>query len=80
MTTFETDRDKAKGTDIIYTRRAVTMHPYGVKWKDAEREAGNMTPTNVDLAKPENWERVYEKKNVAILALKHKVGAATDKP
>ena len=56
------------------------MHPYGVKWKDAEREAGNMTPTNVDLAKPENWERVYEKKNVAILALKHKVGAATDKP
>lgn len=79
LTTFETDRDKSRGTDIIYTRRAVTMHPYGVKWKDADREEGNMTPTNADLEKAKNWERVYEEKNVAILALKHKVGVEDEK-
>lgn len=80
LTTFETDRDKAKGTDIIYTRRAVTMHPYGVKWKDADREAGNITPTNADLAKAENWQLVYEPKNVAIIAIKHRIEPVAEIP
>ncbi|MCT1186494.1 coat protein [Lactococcus lactis] len=74
LTTFETDREAATGTDKIYTRRAITMHPYGVKWTDAERDPGNITPTNADLEKAANWKLVYEPKNVAILALKHKIG------
>ena len=74
LTLFETARDAGKGNDYIYTRSAITMHPYGVRWKDQVREPGNITPTNKDLADPRNWELVYEPKNVAILAVQHRVG------
>ena len=50
------------------------MHPYGVKWTGAEVDAGNITPSNADLAKFKNWKRVYEPKNIGIIALKHKIG------
>lgn len=73
LTTFEKARDAAKGNDSIFTRRAITMHPYGVKFTNAERDSNEITPTNIDLAKGENWQRVYEQKNVGILALKHKI-------
>lgn len=72
LTTFETDREAAKGNDVIYTRRAFTMHPYGVKWTDAERETGNITPTNTDLQNGDNYEKVYEDKQIGIVALKCK--------
>ena len=74
MTTFETSREAAKGNDMIYTRRALVMHPYGVKWTGAEVTEGNITPSNTDLAKFKNWQRVYEPKNIGIIALKHKIG------
>jgi hypothetical protein len=80
LTTFETDRDKAKGTDIIYTRRAITMHPYGIKWTDDDRESGNITPTNADLQKASNWKRVYEEKNIAIIAIKHRIEPLPETP
>lgn len=73
LTTFETSREAAKGNDMIYTRRALVMHPYGVKWTGAEVDAGNITPSNADLAKFKNWKRVYEPKNIGIIALKHKI-------
>ena len=69
LTTFETDRDSAKGNDRIFTRWALTMHPYGVKWNDSTREDGNITPTNVDLANPANWTKVYEDKQIGIVSL-----------
>ena len=72
LTTFETDRDSAKGNDLVFTRRAFTMHPYGVKWTNVEREEGNITPTNEDLAHAANWKKVYEDKNIGIVALNSK--------
>lgn len=69
LTTFETDRDAAKGNDQVFTRRAITMHPYGIKWTDDSREEGNITPTNADLANPANWKKVYEDKALGIVAL-----------
>ena len=71
LTTFESDREAAKGNDALYTRRAVTMHPYGVRWTDAAREEDNITPTNADIATAGNWKLVYEPKNVAITAMQH---------
>ena len=78
MTTFEADRDKARGNDMVYTRRAITMHPHGIAFKNNERAKDGegvqyVTPSNGDLASVANWELVYEPKNVALLALKHKV-------
>lgn len=72
LTTFETDRDAAKGNDLVFTRRAFTMHPYGVAWKNEVREEGNITPTNEDLAHAANWKKVYEDKNIGIVALNSK--------
>ncbi len=72
LTTFEKARDAAKGNDNIFTRRAFTMHPYGVKWLNATVSA--KTPTNSDLATATNWKPVYESKNIGIVALQHTLG------
>lgn len=71
LTTFERDRDAAKGNDRVFTRRAFTMHPYGVKFKNTDREAGEITPTNTDLSKAGNWEKVYEDKQIGIIGIQH---------
>lgn len=71
LTTYETDREKLKGNDLIITRRAMTMHPYGVKWTDAHSDG--VTPSNSELEDPRNWQKVYDDKNIALLALKHKI-------
>lgn len=71
LTTFETERDAAAGVDKVFTRRAFVFHPYGVKWK-ANSIAG-ATPSNTELATAANWEKVYEDKNIGIVAIRHKL-------
>ncbi|MGH1757304.1 major capsid protein [Enterococcus hirae] len=71
LTTFETARVANKGNDEVYTRRAFTMHPYGVKFTNTDRDSGEITPTNKDLAKPNNWEKVYEDKQIGIIGIQH---------
>lgn len=71
LTTFETERDAAAGVDKVFTRRAFVYHPYGVKWKDAT--VAGETPSNEELATAGNWEKVYEDKNIGIVAIRHKV-------
>ena len=70
LTSTETDRDSLAGEDILINRRALVLHPFGIKW------VGNptgVTPTNAELATGTNWVRVYEDKNIGIVALKHKI-------
>lgn len=71
LTTFETDREKLKGNDLVITRRAMVMHPYGLKYTDTACEG--VTPTNTELGTASNWAKVYDDKNIGILALKHKL-------
>ncbi len=71
LTTFETARVANRGNDELYTRRAFTMHPYGVKFTNSDRDAGEITPTNDDLSKAANWEKVYEDKQIGIVGIKH---------
>jgi len=68
VTTVETDRDTAGGVDTLTSREAWILHPRGVKWK-----VTTANPGNADLATAGNWERVYEPKNIRIVALKHKI-------
>lgn len=75
LTAFETARDAAKGNDDIFTRRAFTMHPYGVKWKNNKVEG--VTPANKELANKDNWERVYDPKNIGIICIKHALTTPT---
>lgn len=70
LTTYETARDASKGNDEVFTRRALTMHPYGIKWIG---DPAGVTPSNAELADPANWNKVYDNKDIALLALKHKI-------
>ena len=74
-TPTETDRDSLAGDDILINRRHFILHPRGVKYKDEEVEANHPSPTNNNLEHGDNWERVYEPKNVRIVRFKHKLNA-----
>lgn len=69
----ETDRDSLAGEDILINRIATVIHIYGVKWKGDPADAEDSTPANSDLEIGTNWERVYEDKNIGIVAIKHKL-------
>jgi hypothetical protein len=65
----EPGQGNGMGVEILYTRRAYCLHPYGFAWKEAA-VAGNF-PTNAELATATNWDRVYpERKQVPITALR----------
>lgn len=67
----ETDREALKGNDILINRQHQILHPRGVKFTDTVVEKAS--PSNAELANPKNWNRVYEPKNVRIVAFKHKL-------
>ena len=72
----ETDRDSLAGEDIIINRIALVIHVYGVKWKGEPADEDDTTPANSDLEIGTNWERVYEDKNIGIVAIKHRLKSA----
>jgi hypothetical protein len=67
----EVGRDQLAGEDVLINRRHFILHPRGVKFKGT---FAGTTPTNTELEDGDNWERVYEPKNVRIVAFKHKIG------
>ena len=71
----ETDRDSLAGEDILINRIAEIIHIYGVKWVGTPANEDDPTPSNSDLEIGTNWERVYEDKNIGIVAIKHKLAA-----
>lgn len=67
----ETDRDSLAGDDILINRQHFLLHPRGVKFTDAS--VAKSSPSNTELATADNWSRVYENKNIRIVAFKHKI-------
>ena len=69
----EIDRDSMRhaGEDYLINRRIIIMHPRGVMWEEKD-VAGNF-PTRKELAKGENWERVFEPKQIRIVKHKFKL-------
>ncbi len=56
------------GGETLYTRRQFALHPPGIKWTDSS-VTGNF-PSNADLVKAANWDRVYEeRKQIPLAAL-----------
>lgn len=76
----ETDRDSLAGEDILINRIAQVIHIYGVKWKGEPANEADSTPANSDLEIGTNWERVYEDKNIGIVAIQHKLVDDVVKP
>lgn len=67
----ETDRDSLAGEDILINRQHFILHPRGVKFTDSS--VAGKSPTNAELENQDNWNRVYENKNIRIVAFKHKI-------
>jgi len=59
------------GEDYLVNRRIIIMHPRGIKW--AEKEVSDNFPTRKELANGENWERVYEEKQIRIVKHRFKI-------
>ncbi|MEY4386957.1 MAG: coat protein, partial [Verrucomicrobiota bacterium] len=54
---------------VLVNRRRWILHPRGVKFNSAA-VAGD-SPTNAELENGANWSRVFENKNVRIVAIDH---------
>lgn len=70
LTSTETDRDSLGSEDYLINRRAFVLHPMGIRWIGTSAKE---TPSNEELATGTNWERVYEPKNIGMVAIKHKI-------
>jgi hypothetical protein len=71
LTPVETDRDSLASDDILINRRALVLHPFGVKFTNTT--VAGVTPDNDELALGANWAKVYEDKAIGIAMLKHKI-------
>lgn len=71
----EVDRDKQTGGGIDYliNRKAFILHPRGIAYTGAVRK-NIETPLRTELSMAENWNPVYEPKQIRIVAMKHKIG------
>jgi len=67
----EVERQGTKSQEVLINRRQFIMHPKGVRWIG---NAANTTPSNDELATIGNWQRVFEFKNIPIIALRHQIG------
>ena len=54
---------------VLINRRRYILHPRGVKFTSASVAADS--PTNAELETGANWVRVFENKNVRIVAIEH---------
>ena len=54
---------------VLINRRRYILHPRGVKFTSASVAADS--PTNAELENGANWTRVFEAKNVRIVAIDH---------
>lgn len=68
----EVDRDSLKSEDVLINRRRYIMHPNGFKWVGS---ASGSSPTNAELATATNWSKVYDDKNIPVVALNSRVSA-----
>lgn len=64
----ETDRDSLAGEDYLITRTHFLMHPRGVEFTGST--VSSTSPTNANLQLAANWNRVYEREQVRIAAIR----------
>lgn len=65
----EIGRVPLESDTVLINRRRYILHPRGVKFTSASVAADS--PTNAELENGANWTRVFENKNVRIVAVDH---------
>jgi len=68
---MEFARDAMNSDTNLINRRRFILHPRGVKFTSASVAGAN--PTNAELALAANWVRVWENKNVPVVAVTHNI-------
>lgn len=63
----EVGRDILAGDDILVNRKHYLLHPRGVKFNNVS--VAGSSPTNAELETVGNWSKVYEDKQVKMLAM-----------
>lgn len=63
----EMDRDSLAGDDILINRKHMILHPRGVAFKSAQ--VAGSSPSNAELSLADNWNRVYNKKQIRIVKM-----------
>ncbi len=59
------------GEERIYTRTSFILHPFGMTFNHASGGAlAGVSPTNAELSTAAKWARVYDRKNVPLVAIK----------
>lgn len=71
-TEFDRDKQTGGGIDYLINRKAFILHPRGIAYTGAVREHVE-TPLRAELSMAENWNPVYEPKQLRIVAIKHKI-------
>ncbi|WP_330586619.1 hypothetical protein [Aminipila terrae] len=72
-TEFDRDKQTGGGIDYLINRKAFILHPRGIAYTGKTRTKVE-TPLRTELAMAENWNPVYEPKQLRIVAIKHKLG------
>jgi hypothetical protein len=67
----EIARDALNSDTFLVNRRRFILHPRGVKFTSASVAAANVTNAELELAA--NWVRVWENKNVPVVAVTHNI-------
>jgi hypothetical protein len=70
VTKVSTDEDKLADEEYLINRRHFVLHPRGVRFIGTTTAAG---PTDAELQDGTSWERVYDPKNVRMIAFRHKI-------
>jgi hypothetical protein len=65
----EIERNALYSDTYLVTRRHYLLHPRGFKWIEDGNVFTTASPDNTELALPEHWDRVYEKKNTRIVMI-----------
>lgn len=72
LTSVETDRDSLGSTDYLINRQAKVLHPKGISWIGGASITGP-TPSDAELAKGTNWNRVSDIKKIGMVKLVHEL-------
>jgi hypothetical protein len=66
----EIQRNGLGGETYLITRRHFVLHPRGIAWQNVTvTPTKPASPSNANLALPANWSRVYDRKNIRLVAL-----------
>lgn len=73
LTPVEIARNAAASENVLFTRRALVIHPRGIKWVEpsAYTNEDDPTPANADLSTPGNWSLIAGARQIPLVALIH---------